>query len=189
MSRASLCRAFAFAAVVLLATPSAGATTEAPAPATTGLSDARALIDAGELEAALAILRPLAQGRTVHADVLFHIGVAAVGASQRPGLSRDARDALLDEAIAAFRAMLVGRPDLERVRLELALAFFLKGEDRLARRHFERVLAGGPPEAVARNVQGFLADIRARKRWSIRVGAALAPRQQPLDLFRRAGRS
>ena len=124
-SLAYLCRAFAFAAVVLLAAPSAGATTEAPPAA--GLSNARALIDAGEPEAALAILRPLAQGRTVHSDVLFHIGVAAVSASRRPGLSGDARDALLDEAIAAFRAMLVGRPDLERVRLELARGILPEG--------------------------------------------------------------
>jgi len=34
---------------------------------------------------------------------------------------------------------------------------------------------GRPPKAVARNEQRFLADIRARKRCSIRVGAALAP--------------
>ena len=159
MSPASYCRVLAIAAMVLLAPPSTGATTEDPAAPIAGLSDARALVDAGEPDAALMILRPLAQGRTVHADVLFHIGMAALGASQGPGLSEDARHALPNEAIAAFRAMLVGRPELLRVRLELARAFFLKREDRLARRHFERVLAGGPPEAVARNVQLFLADI------------------------------
>ena len=71
--------------------------------------------------------------------------------------------------------MLVGRPSLLRVRLELGRAFFLKGEDRLARRHFEQVLAGKPPAAVALNVNRFLNQIRARKRWSVRVGAALAP--------------
>ena len=71
--------------------------------------------------------------------------------------------------------MLVNRPDLVRVRLELARAFFLKGEDGLAKEHFERVLAGNPPAGVALNVNRFLAQIRARKRWSVRVGAALAP--------------
>ena len=175
MSRASLCRALAFSAGVLLSASSAGAATETTEAPTAGLDDAQALINAGEPEAALAILRPLAQGSTVDAGVLFHIGVAAVGASRRPDLSGDAREALLDEAIAAFRIMLVGRPELVRVRLELARAFFLKGEDRLARRHFEQVLAGQPPEAVAQNVHRFLALIRARKRWSVRVGAALAP--------------
>ena len=61
------------------------------------------------------------------------------------------------------------------MRLELARAFFLKEEDDLAREHFERVLAGGPHPVVAANINGFLAAIRARKRWTYRAGAALAP--------------
>ena len=87
----------------------------------------------------------------------------------------DRRDALLDEAIATFREMLVADPGLVRVRLELARAFFLKGEDSLARRHFEAVLAGGVPEPVAANIHAFLAEMRARKRWSFNAGFALAP--------------
>ena len=71
--------------------------------------------------------------------------------------------------------MLVRRPELVRVRLEVARAFFLKEEDRLARRHFEQVLAGKPPAAVALNVNRFLNIMRARKRWSVRLRAALAP--------------
>ena len=71
--------------------------------------------------------------------------------------------------------MLVRRPELVRVRLELARAFFLKGEDTLARRHFEQVLAGKPPAAVALNVNRFLNIMRARNRWSLRLGVALAP--------------
>ena len=86
-----------------------------------------------------------------------------------------ARDALLDAAIDALHRMLVREPGLVRVRLELARAFFLKEEDRLARRHFEQVLAGKPPAAVALNVNRFLGIMRARKRWSLRVGAALLP--------------
>ena len=85
------------------------------------------------------------------------------------------RDALLDEAIATFREMLIADPGLVRVRLELARAFFLKREDSLARRHFEAVLAGGVPEPVAANIHAFLAEMRARKRWSFNVGFALAP--------------
>ena len=98
-----------------------------------------------------------------------------MGASQQPGVEEAKREALLDEAIASFRAMLVDRPELVRVRLELARAFFLKGEDSLSRRHFERVLAGEPPGAVAANVRGFLLQIRARRRWDMHVGAAIAP--------------
>ena len=121
------------------------------------------------------MLRPLAEGRRANADVAFLMGLATVGAAEKPGLSDDARDALLDEAIGVFHAMLVERPGLLRVRLELARAFFLRGRDGLARRHFEQVLAGNPPAGVALNVHRFLGEIRARKRWTMRVGFALAP--------------
>ena len=106
-------------------------------------------------------------------DALFREGVTAI--RQAAKAEGDRRDELLDKAIAAFRKMLVADPSLVRVRLELARAFFLKGEDTLARRHFEVVLAGKPPAGVALNVNRFLAEIRARKRWSVRVGVALAP--------------
>ena len=147
----------------------------AATPAAAGLKAAQALMKAGRFSEALAVLRPLLRGDKVEAGVVFHIGLAAAGASQKRGLPEKRRDALLDEAIAVFRTMLVHRPRLIRVRLELARVFFLKGEDTLARRHFERVLAGKPPAAVAGNVNRFLAVLRARKRWSVRVGAALAP--------------
>ena len=70
---------------------------------------------------------------------------------------------------------MVNEPGLVRVGLELARAFFLKGEDTLATRHFEQVLAGEPPAPVVFNVNRFLAQMRARKRWNVRVGVALAP--------------
>ena len=103
----------------------------------------------------------------------FRLGMAAMQLAARAEPER--RDALLDQAIAVFRSILVKRPELVRVRLELARAFFLKEEDRLAQRHFEMVLAGKPPAGVALNVNRFLGAIRARKRWSLRLGAALAP--------------
>ena len=103
----------------------------------------------------------------------FRAGMAAM--EEASGSKPDKRDALLDKAIAEFRAILVVDPDLVRVRLELARAFFLKGEDRLAARHFEQVLAGNPPAAVALNVNRFLNIMRGRKRWSVRVSAAIAP--------------
>ena len=168
-------RTLAIAVCLALAAPAWGAGEESPAPPTGDIEEARTLVQAGRHDEALAILRPLARGRTVDADIQFRIGLAAIGASQQRDVSETKRDALLDEAIAALRAMLVRRPELGRVRLELARAFFLKGEDDLAQRHFEQVLAGKPPAAVAFNVNGLLAQMRARKRWSIRVGAALAP--------------
>ena len=72
---------------------------------------------------ALAVLRPLTRGERVHANVLFLLGVAAIEVARLPDAAPAARDALLDEAIASLRVMLIDRPDLVRVRLELARAF------------------------------------------------------------------
>ena len=71
--------------------------------------------------------------------------------------------------------MLVQDPKLVRVRLELARTFFLKGDDRLAKRHFEQVLAGGVPQAVAYNIARYLSTIRARRRWDMHAGFSIAP--------------
>ena len=147
---------------------------------------ARAQIQAGRYYAALAILRPLfaalaAAGadRPDRTDIRFLTGLAAMRAAERPGMEEKERDALLDEAIAAFRAILVERPGLVRVRLELARAFYLKGEDGLARGHFERVLAGDPPKAIAGNVRRLLGEMRARRRWTAHFGMALASDSNP----------
>ena len=144
-------------------------------PAGLGVPEARALLEGGRFGEALAILRPLSRGQAADPNALFLYGLAGTGASQQPGVSEAEREALLDEAITAFRNLLIDRPELVRVRLELARAFFLKREDALARRHFEQVLAGNLPPPVVANVQRFLAAIRARKRWSVYFGAALAP--------------
>ena len=106
-------------------------------------------------------------------DRQFRVGIEAIEAAARA--EGEARDGHLDRAIAAFRAILVDEPGLVRVRLELARAFFLKGEDRLARRYFEEVLAGEPPESVVINVQRFLAVVRARRRWDAHLNFALMP--------------
>ena len=171
----------AAAVCLLLAMPAWGAE-DAPAPpppapsdAAAGTGDVQALIDQGRFEEAIVALRPLLQQEPIEPNVLFLYGLASLQASQRPDRTDEDREILLNEAITAFHAMLVEAPGLVRVRLELARAFFLKGEDDLARRHFEAVLAGGVPEPVAANVQRFLDEIRARGRWSFNVGFALAP--------------
>ena len=105
----------------------------------------------------------------------FLLGLAAVRGSQEAGLEEEKRLALLDEAIAAFRSILIRRPSLVRVRLELALAFYLKEEDGLAQDHFERVLVGQPPEALVANINRFLKIMRARRRWNAYFGFSIAP--------------
>ena len=145
-----------------------------PAAPQSAADRAEALLRAGRPVQALAVLRPAVEARPNDLSLLFLVGRAGIAAG-RKGIDEKTRAAFLDAAIAALRRMLIIRPRLTRPRLELARAFFLKGEDGLAREHFERVLAGKPPAAVALNVNRFLAEIRARKRWSVRVGAALAP--------------
>ena len=180
----SLCLVSAIVAYVLIAAPAWGAEDATDPPSQTPRADeaaasenvdAKALIDGGRFEEAIAALRPLLEQERVEGNVLFLYGLASLEASQRPARTEEEREILLNEAIAAFHAMLVEAPGLVRVRLELARAFFIKGEDDLATRHFEAVLAGGVPEAVAVNVNRFLEEIRSRDRWSFNVGAALAP--------------
>ena len=108
-------------------------------------------------------------------DIRFLLGLAASRGSQEPDIDEEQRLALLDEAIAAFRSILIRRPDLVRVRLELALAFYLKEEDALARGHFERALVGRPPAALVANINRFLNVMRARRRWRGYFGFSIAP--------------
>ena len=139
------------------------------------MADARVLIENGKYDEALDALYPLANTHPKHTDILFLLGLAAIERSEQPDTTGADREALLADAITALRTVLIDRPDLVRVRLELARAFFLNGDDGLARDHFERVLAGNPPPSVLANVQLFLDSIRARRRWSMYLGAALLP--------------
>ena len=136
---------------------------------------ARVLVERNRFAEAMEILGPLVPDHPNQTEVRFLIGLASSRGSQAPDLSDDQRLALLDQAIAAFRSILIRRPELIRVRLELALAFFLKEEDSLARNHFERVLGSRPPVEVANNVRRFLTVMRARKRWTGYFGFSIAP--------------
>ena len=182
MMIAPLFRALAATVCFLLAVPAWGAVVEPALPPASragmaaDLAKARTLINRGRFVDALTVLRPLARDREVEANVLFP---GRVGGDRRiatvPECRNRTRRLLLDEAIAALRTMLIADPSLVRVRLELARALFLKGENNQSRRHFERVLAGNPPAVVVDNVRRFLAEIRARRRWSLYAGFALAP--------------
>ena len=144
-------------------------------PLQASVLDAEALIREGRYLEALELLRPLVEADTDDVEILLLTGLAGIGASGQSGLEDETREALLDAAIAALRRILIFQPDLPRPRLELARAFFLKGEDNLARHHFERVLASEPPEAVVENIRRFLDAIRARRRWDAHFGLGLAP--------------
>ena len=141
----------------------------------TRINTARALIEIQRYAEALAILAPLVPDHPDQTDVRFLIGLASSRGAQAPGLEDEQRLALLDQAIAAFRSILIRRPELVRVRLELALAFYLKEDDQLAREHFERALVGRPPAALVANVNRFLNIMRGRRRWRGYFGFSLAP--------------
>ena len=142
------------------------------------INQGRTLVESGNFTEALSILRPLAMdqpGDSPQLDVLFLVGLAALGAAEHPEIPKAERKDYLNEAIDAFHRILVLRPELVRVRLELARAFYVKGDDRLSRKEFERVLAEDLPPPVVANIRTFLTSIRQRRRWSGYFGMALAP--------------
>ena len=140
---------------------------------------ARGLVKQRRYFEALKLLGPIAReskGRADRTDVLFLYGLSAIEASRRlPPAKAKERTALLDAAVSSLRVILIEKPALVRVRLELARAFFYKNEDDLSRRHFDRVLAGKPPKAMVANINRFLRIMRARRRWSAHFGFSIAP--------------
>ena len=124
----------------------------------------RLLIEAGRLEHAHRFLeraRPSDEEEQI--ERLFLLGRIEIR------LGQPAR------AAERFEAILARRPDLTRVRLELAQAYFLAGRDDKARYHFDHTLADELPSSVEGAVEGFLRRIDARKRWSMSLSASLLP--------------
>lgn len=80
----------------------------------------------------------------------FWYGVAALEAGH------------LSEGIFALERVHLHQPASARVRLELARGYFLTGEDRRARRHFEAVLAQNPPAPVTATIERYLHAIQQR---------------------------
>jgi len=155
----------ALLALCLAASPGLPLSADAHLSQDPAVTRARALLHNGQYHAALDILRAIADpSRADITDIRFLIGIAAITAAADER-NADDKEALLAEAVAALRAILIERPELTRVRLELARAFFMRGDDALARRHFERVLAGEPVPAMAANINRFLRAIRERRRW------------------------
>ncbi len=79
------------------------------------------------------------------------------------------------KAAEQYEAILAVRPDLTRVRLELARAHYAAGQDDKAKHHFQLSLGDNLPSSVESVVEGFLNAIDARKRWSAHVSLALLP--------------
>ena len=91
----------------------------------------------------------------------------------------DARLGSPRRAAQRFEAILAQRPELTRVRLELARVYHTLGLDEKARFHFESSLADELPSSVETAVEGFLNRIDARKRWSLSLSTAVVPESNP----------
>ncbi|MCY4503013.1 MAG: surface lipoprotein assembly modifier [Alphaproteobacteria bacterium] len=94
--------------------------------------------------------------------------------------SAEARLGLLPEAAERFEAILAVRPELTRVRLELARVYHLLGRDEKARFHFEASLGDELPSSVEGAVEAYLNRIDARKHWSVSLSLAALPESNPV---------
>ena len=71
-----------------------------------------------------------------------------------------------EQAIAVLERMLIFEPDLPRVKLELAVAYFRLGAYEVARFYLNDALTADPPDAVRARIDQFLAAIDDRTRVS-----------------------
>jgi len=92
-------------------------------------------------------------------DIMFWIGTSAMKVGQ------------VELAIEKFQKMLAIDPTLHRVRLELAVAYFMAGEYEKSRQQLELVQKVSPPPAVQKNINKLMAAINERTRkvfWNLR---------------------
>lgn len=156
----------ALALVCALLAGLAGAQEDQPlAPTAEQLIEAaRAALDADESDEAAFLLEGVKPGEGDADDLDFLWGSIALQRGEWPA------------AIARFRAILARDPNLPRVRLDLAFAYFQAGRDRQAAYHFRLALGDKdlPPVARAKALV-FLDRIRRRKAWSVSGSLSLAP--------------
>lgn len=134
-------------------------------PASAGLLDeAEAELLAGRPDAALAMLEGVGDREAGNAIQLRFLRALAYLRTGRP-----------EAAIAELEPVLARRPELVRIRLELARAYFEAGRDGPAKRQFRQALGGDLPDEVRVNVLRFLEAIERRDRWSGSLRAAVAP--------------
>ncbi|MCV6596141.1 MAG: tetratricopeptide repeat protein [Mangrovicoccus sp.] len=100
--------------------------------------------------------------RALQIEEQFLTGLAALDAGQA------------DQAIVIFQDILAQNPDLIRVRLELARAYFIAERWQRARSEFFAVLSADLPESVRQNVLRFIRAIDARRGFDWDLSIALA---------------
>ena len=158
------CALTALIAVGAQADPADTAPPPATGPEISDLAAGRLLMKAGRFEDALAFLE---QARPADEDEAIERRFLLGAVYMRLGRPR--------EAAEQYEAILAIRPDLTRVRLELARAHYAAGQDDKAKYHFQLSLGGELPSSVESVVEGILNAIDARKRWSACVSLAALP--------------
>jgi tetratricopeptide (TPR) repeat protein len=129
----------------------------------TKLAEALTLYYDGKFGQALPIFNEIAS-KVETMDVMWWIGTSAMKSGQ------------LRTAVEKFKKMLVIDPQLHRVRLELAAAYFELGRSEEAKRELETVKAARPPEEVMKNIDRLLAAIEESTRkifWNVRFSQGI----------------
>jgi outer membrane protein len=109
------------------------------------------LLQAGQIDDAKRVLAHVLYADPTDQQAIFLLGLIAIGERN------------YDTAIGYFRHILAAEPERERVRLELARAFFLKGDYDNAERNFRFARAGELPDATRANIDQYLAAIQRQK--------------------------
>jgi outer membrane protein len=121
------------------------------------------LLEQGKADEADRIVATLLEETPSHPQLRFLSGLVAMNRNET------------QRAIRIFRSILIDHPKAQRVRLELARAFFVAKDYGNAARQFQFALAGHPPEAVRANINRYLYAIRQAKSLSYNLEVSLAP--------------
>ena len=116
------------------------------------LDRARQLVQSKQYKQAFDLLSPLEQQRAGDPEFDYLLGIAAIDSGQ------------LTRGVFALERVLAVRPDHPQARAEIARAYFLMGENQVARQEFESVKGSKPPAEVNETISRFLDALDARER-------------------------
>ena len=105
------------------------------------------LFRTGQYEQAYQMLLAQCEKEPGNLELEFYLGRAALESGHN------------EMAVMVLERILIASPGHDRVKLELARAFYAVGDNNSARRYCREVLAGNPPEAVKENINAFLSKI------------------------------
>jgi len=105
------------------------------------------LFKTGQFEQAYQMLFDLSNTYPDNPEINFYLGRAAFESGH------------FEMAIMVFERILIFSPGHDRIKLELARAFYAIGDNNSARRYCREVLAADPPETVKENIKAFMARI------------------------------